>query len=88
MSSRIPKNAKYTGGDIALGTKIELEHTRDRRLARNISIQHLNEHYTYYRVLPAAEQFMSILENKKPQAHRKHRQTVQNMPSGFYGYGR
>ena len=73
---------------LAIGTKIELEHTTDRRLARKIATDHLREHKTYYQVLPAAEQFMGILENKKPPARRKRRVPVRNFPQGFYGYGR
>ena len=88
-STKIPKNHKYTLQDVAIGTKIEMEHTRDRRVARGISVQHLNEHSTYYRVLPMAEQMMSLQENKKPKPTRRPRRVpVQQMPAGFYGYGR
>lgn len=73
---------------LAIGTKIEMEHTRDRATARKIATDHLLEHKTYYQVLPAAEQFMGILENKKPPRKRKHVQKLPPMPPGFYGYGR
>ena len=89
VSSKIPKNAKYTLADVRFGTKVEMEHTRNRRDARRISVQHLNEHPTYYRVLPAAEQLMGILENKKVPGPRKRRpgRSAPRMPPGFYGYG-
>lgn len=79
---------------LAIGTRIEMEHTRDRKVARKIATDHLREHPTYYRVLPAAEQFMGILENKKPPVHRKRRRAMgpgmpagfNDVPPGFYGY--
>lgn len=74
---------------LAIGTKIEMEHTKDRSTARKIATDHLLEHKTYYQVLPAAEQFMGILENKKPPAKKKRRVPAgPQMPQGFYGYGR
>lgn len=74
---------------LAIGTKIEMEHTRDRQEARKIATDHLNEHPTYYRVLPTAEMLMGVLENKKPPVRRKRRvPTGPAMPPGFYGYGR
>lgn len=33
---------------LAKGTRVELEHTRDRRLAREIAMDHLAEHPDYY----------------------------------------
>ena len=73
VSTRIPKNAKYSKADIIAGTKHELEHTRDRKEAKRIAIQHLNEHYTYYRVLPMAEQVMNIRENRPAMKVKKRR---------------
>lgn len=70
---------------LAIGTRIEMEHTKDRTVARKIATDHLREHPTYYRVLPAAEQFMGILENKKPPArHRRRSPQRPGMPQGFY----
>ena len=78
-SSKIPKNAKYSMQDVRLGTSIEMEHTRDRHVARGIAVQHLNEHFRYYRVLPMAEQFMGVIENK-PLPKPRHRKRAMPIP--------
>ena len=87
VSTRIPKNAKYSKADIIAGTKHELEHTRDRKLARATAIQHLNSHPKYYHVLPAAEEMMSALENK-PLVKRKkrRRQRPAGSPLPTFGF--
>lgn len=71
ISKKIPKSAKYSKRDVAYGTKVEMEHTKDRKTARGIAIQHLNEHVTYYRVLPAAESVMTMMEHKHPPAPKR-----------------
>jgi hypothetical protein len=88
--STVPANAKYTRQDIADGTKHELEHTRDRRQARVTAIQHLNKHRTYYKVLPMAEQFMALQENKKPVRPKRRKQAPSRHPyvSGLPAWGR
>jgi len=65
------KKPKYSNQDVAIGTKHEMEHTNDRRVARQIATDHLKEHPTYYRVLPMAEQMMSLQENKNLPKKRK-----------------
>ena len=76
----VKRKPKYTPQDVAAGTKHEMEHTRGvpktqkRRLAKKIAIDHLKEHPTYYRILPAAEATMSAMENRpagKPRKKRK-----------------
>lgn len=68
---RIPKDKKVDPRWLAVGTKTEMEHTKDRKVARQIATQHLIEHPTYYRVLPAAEQTMGMLENKRPPVKKR-----------------
>ena len=82
------KYAKVNPRWLAVGAKHEMEHTRDRGMARKIAGDHLIEHPSYYQVLPMAEQAMNIVENRKPPVKRKRREPVSNMPAGFYGYGR
>ena len=81
LPGKVRKNAKYTREDIIAGTKHEMEHTRDRREARRIAIQHLNEHYTYYRVMPMAEQVMNIRENQPPIKRKRKRRVRPAGPS-------
>lgn len=68
---RIPKDKKVDGRWLAVGIKTEMEHTKDRKVAKQIATHHLIEHPTYYRVLPAAEQTMSMLENKRPPVKKR-----------------
>lgn len=68
---RIPKDTKVDRRWLAVGTKIEMEHTKDRRVARQIATHHLIEHPTYYRVLPAAESAMTAMEQKRPPVKRR-----------------
>jgi len=68
---RKAKKPAYSPYDLQEGTKHEMEHTKDRAVARKIATDHLKEHPTYYRMLPLAEQMMTIEENKKPK--KKHR---------------
>ena len=81
ISTRIPKNAKYTKADIIAGTKHELEHTRDRKEAKRIAVAHLNEHWSYYKVLPVAEQMMNVQENKPLIKRKKKRRARPAGPS-------
>ena len=65
------RKPRYTKQDLAAGTKHEMEHTKDRKVARKIAEQHLKQHPTYYRVLPAAVALMALQENKPPGKPRK-----------------
>jgi len=40
--------SKEMRNQIRVGTKVEMEHTKDKRKARKIAIQHLIEHPDYY----------------------------------------
>ena len=68
---RIPKDKKVDPRWLAVGTKTEMEHTKDRKVAKQIATQHLIEHPTYYRVLPAAESAMTAMEQKHPPVKRR-----------------
>ena len=86
-SGKIKKGAKYTRADIIAGTKHEMEHTKDRREAKRIAVQHLNEHYTYYRVLPMAEQVMNIRENQPAiKIKKKRRARPAGIPLPNFGF--
>lgn len=45
---------------LALGTKIEMEHTNNRRIAKQISKDHLVEHPNYYRELIKMENRLKV----------------------------
>lgn len=40
---------------LKIGTKVEMEHTNDRKIARNIAIDHLEEDPSYYTKLAKVE---------------------------------
>ena len=71
----VPKSAKINPHWLAIGTKIEMEHTKDKKAARQIAGNHLTEHPSYYRILPAAEGLMSAIENKAPPKTRRRKRT-------------
>jgi hypothetical protein len=48
-----------------MGTKHEMEHTKNPRVAKRIALDHLKEHPTYYTYLKKAERQMSLAEKKK-----------------------
>jgi hypothetical protein len=50
-----PKGTNYNPRHLAMGTKIEMEHTPDKNLARNIAKNHLDEDPMYYKKLKAAK---------------------------------
>ena len=90
---------KINPRDVQIGTKHEMEHTKDRKVAKKIALDHLKEHPLYYRVLPQAEETMSLLEdkNKKLVAKKKHKRNQRGgtmgiapwngLPPGFGGSG-
>lgn len=45
---KIPKNYKFNKRQLRIGTKIEMEHTRSRKMAERIAKQHLMESPNYY----------------------------------------
>jgi hypothetical protein len=49
---------------IRMGTKHELEHTKNHKQARKIAMDHLKEHPHYYTYLNKAERQMRKDENK------------------------
>jgi len=68
-----PLPKKVDPRDLDYGTKHEMEHTKDKAVARRIALDHLEEHPTYYRYLPVAEQMMTIQENKRMPVRKKKR---------------
>ena len=46
-----PPDSDYDPVELAKGTKVELEHTQDRRIAKRIAKDHLDETKSYYRKL-------------------------------------
>jgi len=41
-------NKKFSKWQIETGIKVELEHTKSKKIARKIALDHLNEFPTYY----------------------------------------
>ena len=56
-------DGKFDKVQLRMGTKIEMEHTTDRKLARKIATHHLEEHPKYYTFLKKME--MKLKKNKK-----------------------
>ena len=67
------KKYKFTEADLKAGTKHELEHTTDRKVARKTALDHLRKHPSYYRILPIAEQMMTVQDSKDPLKQKKKR---------------
>ena len=83
------KKYKFTEADLRVGTKHEMEHTKNRKEARKIALDHLREHFLYYRVLPAAEQMMTVQEQKNPlkkQLRKKRRPRPAGSPLPNFGF--
>jgi hypothetical protein len=87
VSSKVPKTPKYSKADIAAGTKHEMEHTKDRTVAKRIAVAHLNEHWSYYRVLPIAESMMNVQENKALPKPKRRRKAPARGPAGLPLWG-
>lgn len=55
--------------EIAVGTKVELEHTMDHKLARKIAAKHISENPRYYQFYDAndkqAKEFLITLHKDK-----------------------
>lgn len=45
----------YINAQLKIGIKIELEHTSDKKVAREIALDHLNEKANYYQKLKKVE---------------------------------
>jgi hypothetical protein len=54
------KRMHYNKHWLNYGTKVELEHTTDRRLARKIAQHHLSESKSYYQELRKLERKLGI----------------------------
>jgi hypothetical protein len=74
------KRYKFTQNDIRAGTQHEMEHTKSRKEARQIAMDHLREHPTYYKVLPIAEAYMTAQERKSAVPPKKRRRRAPPAP--------
>jgi hypothetical protein len=54
---------KFNKTQLKMGTKVEMEHTNDPKLARRIATHHLEEHPQYYTFLKKME--MKMRKSKK-----------------------
>lgn len=81
------KKYKFTEADLRAGTKHEMEHTNNKSEAKKIALAHLRHHYTYYRVLPVAEQMMTIQESKDPLKQKKKRRHARPAGSPLPNFG-
>jgi len=50
-----PMSKSYNQRHLAMGTKVEMEHTPDKKLARYIAKNHLDEDPLYYKKLKQAK---------------------------------
>ena len=61
----------YTQEQLRIGTKVELEHTKDPKIAEGIAIDHLKEHPDYYKELAKMEKKLGTTDNKKEPKEKK-----------------
>jgi hypothetical protein len=52
------KPSDFNQRSLKKGIKTEMEHTKNRKIATEIAMDHLIEHLNYYNVLPQAEKTM------------------------------
>jgi hypothetical protein len=50
---------KHSKSQLAIGIRIEMEHTKSRKIARKIATDHLNENPRYYTYLVKMEKRMN-----------------------------
>lgn len=55
----------YNKKQLEKGTKIEYEHTRNKAIARNIAINHLDEFPDYYKALEKMEKRLKRKKKRK-----------------------
>lgn len=58
------KDEDYDAEQLKKGIEIELEHTKDKELAKSIAMDHLDEHPRYYEFLTKMEKEMEAAPNK------------------------
>ena len=56
---------KYDSKQVDIGEKIEMEHTRDKEIAKEISRDHLEEFDNYYTGLPKMEKKLEKQKKEK-----------------------
>ena len=57
--------SKFNKKELKKGTKVEREHTKDKKLAREIAGDHLAEHKDYYKELAKMEKKLEKKKEKK-----------------------
>jgi hypothetical protein len=57
--------AYYDSKELKMGTRIEMEHTKNPSVARNIAMNHLDEFPSYYKHLRTMEMRMKIKNRKR-----------------------
>lgn len=62
-AGRYLSDKKFSSLSLSKGTKVEMEHTRSRPMAKSIAKDHLAEHPKYYSYLSRMEK--SMKRNKK-----------------------
>lgn len=58
-----PRN--FNKKQLSAGTKVEMEHTNDRQLAREIAMDHLSEDKNYYKALAKMERKLAKKRNRR-----------------------
>lgn len=64
---------KYIKKELKIGTKIELEHTKSKRVAEKIAKDHLKEFPQYYTkgIIPLEKKLRKLQINKKTKGGKK-----------------
>lgn len=70
-----PAHCNIDPRQLAIGKKIEMEHTNNPKEATTIATHHICEFGSYYKVLPQAERKMAALDRKAK--HQQQRQPAQ-----------
>ena len=55
----------FSAVQLRMGTRVELEHTKSKKVARRIAIDHLKEHPRYYTFLGRMERKLKKLEKRR-----------------------
>ena len=81
-----PPDDQYDPVELAKGTKVELEHTQDRRIAKRIAKDHLDETKSYYRKLATLGLNPDIRSNPEAVVEVDGQQHALKPMAAFYGW--
>jgi hypothetical protein len=81
-----PPDDQYDPRELAKGIEVELEHTQDRRIAKRIAKDHLDENKSYYRKLATLGLNPDIRSNPEVVAEVDGQRHVLKPMAAFYGW--